>query len=87
LLLHAYVSCLLQELEIAWSADTAAAFSQALEVILFDDNAVGGDGIIASANLPIAALAVDVALDGSFEFLNSSKQKVGRLNATIKWVQ
>ena len=77
----------LQELPIAWSSDPATAFSQALEVILFDDDAVGGDGNIASAFLPVAALAVDVTLDGTYDLVNASKQKIGRIHATIKWVQ
>jgi hypothetical protein len=74
-----------QELPIAWSSETATAFSQALEVILFDDDAVEGDGILASAFLPIAALAVDVALNGTYDLVSASKQKVGRLHATIQW--
>lgn len=45
-----------------------------------------GDGNIASAFLPIAALAIDVALDGTFELVNAAKQKVGRIHAVIKWV-
>jgi hypothetical protein len=53
---------------------------------LFDDSAVEGDGNIASAFLPIAALAVDVSLDGTHELVNAAKQKVGRLHAMIKWV-
>jgi hypothetical protein len=75
-----------QELQIAWSSDTATAFSQALEVVLFDDSAVDGAGNIASAFLPIAALAVDVTLDGTYELVNASKQKIGRLHAVIKWL-
>jgi hypothetical protein len=47
---------------------------------------VEGDGNIASAYLPIAALAVDVTLDGTYELVNASKQKVGRLHAVIKWL-
>jgi hypothetical protein len=74
-----------QELQIAWSSETATAFSQALEVILFDDDAVDGDGILASAFLPIAALAVDVTLNGTYDLVSASKQKVGRLHATIQW--
>jgi hypothetical protein len=54
-------------------------------VILFDDDAVEGDGILASAFLPIAALAVDVALNGTYDLVSASKQKVGRLHATIQW--
>jgi hypothetical protein len=50
----------------------------------FDDNAAEGDGNIASAYLPIAALAVDVTLDGTYELVNASKQKLGRLHAVIK---
>ena len=48
---------------------------------------MGGDGNMASAFLPVAALAVDVALDGVYELVNAAKQKVGKLHAQIKWVQ
>ncbi|CAG9333007.1 unnamed protein product [Blepharisma stoltei] len=62
--------------------------SQTVEFIVFDDNAPireGGQDIIGTAHVPLTALLLDTAIEGTYQLFNLRGQEAGGISLRIAW--
>lgn len=62
--------------------------NQTLEFIVFDDNAPireGGQDIIGTAHIPLTALLLDTAIEGTYQLFNLRGQEAGGISLRVAW--